>query len=216
MLERQVGVRLSMQLSTSSSRSRFTTETEAPAYLLRHLKNVALLTPCRRSKSATGTPDSASLSIPTIWLSLNFDVRMITPEPGAVCSQLSTHRGSLRCPVIACMAQLPLPLAPHYQRLSPHRPHSATRVASATLSVAWASREPVIGLLAPSGTPGVVVVGMARTTLSTPTAVHMSRVTSRVRDCRMASPCRRMNHGKNVKRTRTFQPASTAVISGFL
>jgi hypothetical protein len=34
---------------------------DAPPYLLRHLKNVALLTPCFRSRSATATPLSASL-----------------------------------------------------------------------------------------------------------------------------------------------------------
>jgi hypothetical protein len=48
---------------------------------LRHLKNVALLTPCFRSKSATGMPLSAPLRIPTIWLSLNFDFRMTAPDP---------------------------------------------------------------------------------------------------------------------------------------
>src|SRR5262245_29718080 len=32
--------------SASSSRSRRTSDTEAPPYLLRHLKKVALLTPC--------------------------------------------------------------------------------------------------------------------------------------------------------------------------
>ena len=37
------------------------------------------LMPCRRSRSATGTPDSASLRIPTTWLSVNFDFRMTAP-----------------------------------------------------------------------------------------------------------------------------------------
>ena len=59
---RSAYIRFSLAFSPSSSRSRFTSATDAPAYLLRHLKNVVLLMPCRRSRSATGTPDSASLS----------------------------------------------------------------------------------------------------------------------------------------------------------
>ena len=55
-------------------------DTDAPPYFPRHLKNVALLTPCFRSRSGTGTPLSASFRIPTIWVSLNFDFRMTTPD----------------------------------------------------------------------------------------------------------------------------------------
>jgi hypothetical protein len=51
-----------------------------PAVLLRHLKNVALLTPYFRRRSATATPLSASFRIPTIWISLNFDFRMTAPN----------------------------------------------------------------------------------------------------------------------------------------
>src|SRR6478672_13534879 len=76
---RSAYIRFSFAFSTSSSRSRFTSETDAPPYLLRHLKNVALLIPYFRSRSATGTPLSASLRIPTIWVSLNFDFRMTAP-----------------------------------------------------------------------------------------------------------------------------------------
>ena len=68
-------IRFSFAFSASSSRSRFTSDTDSPPYLLRHLKNVALLTPYFRSRSATGTPLSASFKIPTIWVSLNFDFR---------------------------------------------------------------------------------------------------------------------------------------------
>jgi hypothetical protein len=53
---------------------------EAPPYLLRHLKNVALLTPYFRMRSATATPLSASFRIPTICVSLNFDFRMTAPD----------------------------------------------------------------------------------------------------------------------------------------
>ena len=49
-------MRFSFAFSASSSRSRLTSETDAPPYLLRHLKNVALLMPCFRSRSGTGTP----------------------------------------------------------------------------------------------------------------------------------------------------------------
>src|ERR1019366_8522019 len=70
--------------------------TETPAYLRRQRKNDARLTPCRRSRSGTGTPASASFRIPTIWLSVNFDLRMTTPEPGAVYRRPLTYRGSLR------------------------------------------------------------------------------------------------------------------------
>src|SRR5688572_19716993 len=78
---RSAYIRFSFAFSVSSSRSRFTSDTVAPPYLLRHLKKVALLTPCFRSRSATGTPLSASLSIATIWVSLNFDFRMTAPDP---------------------------------------------------------------------------------------------------------------------------------------
>src|SRR5688572_17675574 len=78
---RSAYIRFSFAFSASSSRNRFTSDTEAPPYLLRHLKNVPLLTPYFRSKSATGTPLSASFSTPTIWLSLNFDFRMTAPDP---------------------------------------------------------------------------------------------------------------------------------------
>ncbi len=88
-------IRFSFAFSASSSRSRFTSFTVAPAYLLRYLKNVALLTACRRRRSATGIPDSASFRIVTIWLSLNFDLRMTTPEPGAVYGRVPTYRGDV-------------------------------------------------------------------------------------------------------------------------
>ena len=68
----------------------------APPYLLRHLKNVALLTPCVRNRSGTGTPLSASRRMPTIWVSLNLDFRMTAPWTRAVYVQLSIDRGSLR------------------------------------------------------------------------------------------------------------------------
>ena len=42
---RSAYIRFSFAFSPSSSRSRFTSDTEAPAYLLRHLKNVVLLIP---------------------------------------------------------------------------------------------------------------------------------------------------------------------------
>ena len=91
----------SFAFSPSSSRRRFTSATDAPAYLLRHLKNVVRLMPCCRRRSATGTPDSASLRIPTIWLSLNFDFLMTAPlsrEP--VYLRVSTEGGSLRLHLI--------------------------------------------------------------------------------------------------------------------
>jgi hypothetical protein len=82
---RSAYMRVNFAFSTSSSRSRFTSETEAPPYLLRHLKKVALLTPYLRRRSATGTPLSASFRIPTICVSLNFDFRMTAP-----CEEQST------------------------------------------------------------------------------------------------------------------------------
>ena len=51
---RSAYIRFSFAFSVSSSRKRLTSATVAPPYLLRHLKNVALLTPCFRSRSATG------------------------------------------------------------------------------------------------------------------------------------------------------------------
>jgi len=96
-LERQVGVHpfqlrvlgfeLTQPLHIRDGRTRV---------LARHLKKVALLIPCLRSRSATGTPASASFRIATIWLSLNFDFRMTAPEPGAVYFQVPTKKGSLR------------------------------------------------------------------------------------------------------------------------
>src|SRR5688500_7440105 len=77
---RSAYIRFNFAFSASSSRRRFTSDTEAPPYLLRHLKKVALLTPYFRHRSATGTPLSASLRIPTIWVSLNFDFRMTAPD----------------------------------------------------------------------------------------------------------------------------------------
>ena len=41
---RSAYIRFSFAFSASSSRSRLTSDTDAPPYLLRHLKNVALLT----------------------------------------------------------------------------------------------------------------------------------------------------------------------------
>src|SRR5688572_20980967 len=73
---RSAYIRFSFAFSASSSRSRFTSDTDAPPYLRGHLKNVALLTPCFRTRSARGTP---SLSIATIWVSLNVDFRMTAP-----------------------------------------------------------------------------------------------------------------------------------------
>ena len=51
---RSAYIRFSFAFSASSSRRRFTSETVAPPYLLRHLKNVALLTPCFRSEVRNG------------------------------------------------------------------------------------------------------------------------------------------------------------------
>src|SRR5688500_1217206 len=78
---RSAYIRFSFAFSASSSRSRFTSEIVAPPYLLRHLKKVALLTPCFRVRSATGTALSASLTIATIWVSLNFEFRKTAPDP---------------------------------------------------------------------------------------------------------------------------------------
>src|SRR5688572_32516636 len=93
---RSAYIRFSFAFSTSSSCSRFTSDTDAPPYLLRHLKNVALLTPYFRSRSATGTPLSASFRIPTIWLSLNFDFRITAPNPEQSTFKCQAIRGSLR------------------------------------------------------------------------------------------------------------------------
>ena len=93
---RSAYIRLSLACSASSSRSCRTSDTDAPPYLLRHLKNVALLTPCVRHRSGTGTPLSASRRMPTIWVSLNLDFRMTAPWTRAVYVQLSIDRGSLR------------------------------------------------------------------------------------------------------------------------
>ena len=93
---RSAYIRLSLACSASSSRSCRTSDTDAPPYLLRHLKNVALLTPCVRNRSGTGTPLSASRRMPTIWVSLNLDFRMTAPWTRAVYVQLSIDRGSLR------------------------------------------------------------------------------------------------------------------------
>ena len=95
---RSAYIRLSLACSASSSRSCRTSDTDAPPYLLRHLKNVALLTPCVRHRSGTGTPLSASRRMPTIWVSLNLDFRMTAPWTRAVYVQLSIDRGSLRGP----------------------------------------------------------------------------------------------------------------------
>ena len=51
---RSAYIRFNFAFSASSSRSRFTSDTVAPPYLLRHLKNVALLTPCFRSEIRHG------------------------------------------------------------------------------------------------------------------------------------------------------------------
>ena len=93
---RSAYIRLSLACSASSSRSCRTSDTDAPPYLLRHLKNVALLTPGVRHRSGTGTPLSASRRMPTIWVSLNLDFRMTAPWTSAVYVQLSIDRGSLR------------------------------------------------------------------------------------------------------------------------
>ena len=93
---RSAYIRLSLACSASSSRSCRTSDTDAPPYLLRHLKNGALLTPCVRHRSGTGTPLSASRRMPTIWVSLNLDFRMTAPWTRAVYVQLSIDRGSLR------------------------------------------------------------------------------------------------------------------------
>src|SRR5437870_10989534 len=47
----------------------FPTRRSSDLYLRRQRKNDARLTPCRRSKSGTGMPASASFRIPTIWRS---------------------------------------------------------------------------------------------------------------------------------------------------
>src|SRR5581483_975484 len=93
---RSASIRFSLAFSASSSRSRFTSDTDAPPYFPRHLKNVALLTPYFRRRSGTGTPLSASFKIPTICVSENFDFRMTAPDRGAVYLQLFRDRGSLR------------------------------------------------------------------------------------------------------------------------
>ena len=101
---RSAYIRLSLACSASSSRSCRTSDTDAPPYLLRHLKNVALLTPCVRHRSGTGTPLSASRRMPTIWVSLNLDFRMTAPWTRAVYVQLSIDRGSLRDYVLTAHA----------------------------------------------------------------------------------------------------------------
>src|SRR5581483_10461419 len=93
---RSAYIRFSFAFSASSSRNRFTSDTDAPPYFPRHLKNVALLTPYLRRRSGTGTPLSASFRIPTICVSVNFDFRMTAPNRGAVYLQLFRDRGSLR------------------------------------------------------------------------------------------------------------------------
>ena len=59
---RSAYMRFSFAFSASSSRSRLTSETDAPPYLLCYLKNVALLMPCFRSRSGTGNSAPAPSS----------------------------------------------------------------------------------------------------------------------------------------------------------
>src|SRR5713101_4438601 len=76
-------IRLSFVFSASSSFSRFSSSTEAPAYFARHWKYVALLMLCCRRISAIGTPASPCFRMSTIWLSVNRDFRMgisLAPE----------------------------------------------------------------------------------------------------------------------------------------
>jgi len=54
---RSAYIRFSFAFSTPSSRNRFTSATDAPPYLLRHLKNVALL-----SRASGGDPPPGSRS----------------------------------------------------------------------------------------------------------------------------------------------------------
>src|SRR5215470_16353993 len=80
---RSAYIRLSLAFSASSSFSRFSSATEAPAYFARHWKYVALLMLCWRKISAIGTPASPCFRISTIWLSVNRDFRMgisLAPE----------------------------------------------------------------------------------------------------------------------------------------
>ena len=101
---RSAYIRFSLEFSASSFSTRFSSAMETPAYgsesiafagpasspmayLVRHLKNVAWLSACYLSRSATGTPASASFRMPTNGLSLNLDFHMTAPEPGAVATQ---------------------------------------------------------------------------------------------------------------------------------
>jgi hypothetical protein len=63
---RSAYIRYSFAFSALGFRNRVISDTDAPSYLLRHLKNVALLAPCFRSRSATGTTLSVSLSMAMI------------------------------------------------------------------------------------------------------------------------------------------------------
>src|SRR5712691_2336115 len=76
-------IRFSFVFSVSSSFSRFSSSTDAPAYLARHWKYVALLMLCWRRISAIGTPPSPCFRMSTIWLSVKRDFRMglsLAPE----------------------------------------------------------------------------------------------------------------------------------------
>jgi hypothetical protein len=65
-IARSADIRSAWRLSASSSRSRFTPDTEAHGTCPAHLKNVPLLTPCFRGRSATAKRLSGSLAIATI------------------------------------------------------------------------------------------------------------------------------------------------------
>ena len=84
---RSAYIRLSLACSASSAHRCRTSDPDAPPYWLRHLKNVALLTPCVRHRSGTGTPLSASRRMPTIWVSLTLDFRMTAPWTRAEVSR---------------------------------------------------------------------------------------------------------------------------------
>ena len=94
---RSAYIRFSRTFSPSSSRSRFTSATDAPAYLLRHLKNVVLLMPCCRKQVShrdTGlrfleNPDDLTLGELRFPHARSF-------RPGAVYLRVSTEGGSLR------------------------------------------------------------------------------------------------------------------------
>jgi hypothetical protein len=77
------------RFSSSSWRSRRISDTSRPPYLLRQMQNVASEIPCRRHRSATFAPPSASFRIVMICSSLNF-ARLMPAFP-ADSNQLLGH-----------------------------------------------------------------------------------------------------------------------------